>query len=352
MYKLSIIAVLAFALSVCGAVVFLFLAQKIGLVDEPGGRKVHKQLTPLIGGIIIFLGCMAIPAITTDIISWKIIVLMSITLGVGLLDDIFEISAYLRLAIQLFIGLGMSLSLSHPLITLGDFMGLGSVALGVFSIPIICFSVAAAKNALNMVDGIDGLAGVLALIPVAAMFFLASQGGVENLAAISIALSISIIVFLCLNFPLHNRPSALCFLGDSGSTLLGFMISYLLISSAIAGLIKPVVALYLFAIPLTDSFCVFASRIKRRVSVVHPSRDHWHHLLIAGGLSNQQATLFIGSIAIIIAVAGLIMNHRDVSESIMFYLFIGFICVNAAGFSLSSKLVKLLVKEGRNIYFR
>jgi len=352
MYRLLIIAALAFALSLFGAIIFLFLAEKIGLVDEPGGRKAHKQLTPLIGGIVIFFGCMAIPIIKIDIISWKIIALMLITLVVGLLDDFLEISAYLRLILQFFIGLGMALSLSQPLITLGDFMGLGSIALGAFSIPLICFSVSAAKNALNMVDGIDGLAGVLASIPVVAVFFLASRGGSENLAAISIALIASITVFLCLNFPLQNRPHAMCFLGDSGSTLLGFLIAYLLISAATAGLMKPVVALYLFAIPLTDSVCVFAGRVRRRVPIAQPGRDHWHHILIDGGLSARQATLFIGSIAIIIAVVGLVMNHRDVSESIIFYIFVGFICVNAAGFSLSSKFVKFLVVKGRNIYFR
>jgi UDP-GlcNAc:undecaprenyl-phosphate GlcNAc-1-phosphate transferase len=352
MYKLLIIAALAFGLSLCGAIIFLFLSEKIGLVDEPGGRKAHKRVTPLIGGIIIFTGCMAVPIIKTDIISWKIIVLMFITLVVGLLDDFFEISAYLRLVLQFFIGLGMALSLDQPFITLGNIMGLGSVALGFLAIPFICFSVSAAKNALNMVDGIDGLAGVLALIPTVAIFFLASRGGVENLAAISIALLVAVTVFLCLNFPLENRPHAVCFLGDSGSTLLGFSIAYLLISSATAGLIKPVVALYLFAIPLTDSVSVFAGRVRRRISIAQPGRDHWHHLLIDGGLSARQATLLIGSIAIMIAVVGLVMNHRDVSESTMFYFFIGFMCVNAARFSLTSKFIKFLVVKVRKVYFR
>jgi hypothetical protein len=94
------------------------------------------------------------------------------------------------------------------------------------------------------------------------------------------------------------------------------------------------------------------SQTGTQTGVSQPGRDHWHHLLIDGGLSARQATLFIGSIAIIIAVVGLVMNHRDVSESIIFYIFVGFICVNAAGFSLSSKFVKFLVVKGRNIYFR
>ena len=352
MYKFLIIAVLAFALSIFGAILFLFLAEKIGLVDEPGGRKFHKKITPLIGGIVIFLGCMAVPALNTEMVSWRIIVLMSITLVVGLIDDIFEISAYTRLILQLLIGLAMALSLNQPLTTLGDFMGFGSVALGVFSIPLICFSVSAAKNALNMVDGIDGLAGLLALIPVAAVFCLASRAGVENLLSISIALVVSLSVFLYLNFPLQNRPSAICFLGDSGSTLLGFLIAYLLISSVTAGLIKPVVALYLFAIPLIDSVCVFARRIRRGVPLFHPGRDHWHHMLIDGGFSCRQATLFIGSIATIIAVAGLIMGHRGVSESLMFYLLIGFTLLNLSNLRLSSKFINFTIRSLRNIYFR
>ena len=352
MYKFLIVAVLAFALSLFGAIVFLFLAEKIGLVDEPGGRKSHKKLTPLIGGIILFLGCMAVPIIKTDILSWRIIALMLITLSIGLIDDIFEISAYLRLGLQLLIGLGMAFSLNQPLTTLGDFLGLGSVTLGVFSIPLICFSVSAAKNALNMVDGIDGLAGVLALIPVAAVFFLASRAGVENLVSISTALIVSLGVFLYLNFPFQNRPSAICFLGDSGSTLLGFLIAYLLISSVTAGLIKPVVTLYLFAIPLIDSVCVFARRITKGFSLFNPGRDHWHHLLIDGGFSSRQATLFIGSIATIIAVAGLIMGHRGVSESMMFYLFTGLTLLNVLNFKLSSKFINLTIRFLRNIYFR
>ena len=344
MYTLSIIAVLAFAFSVFSAIVSIFIAEKIGLVDSPGGRKIHKKNTPLAGGFIIYAGCMAVPFIKIDMVSWKILVLMLITLGIGLIDDIFEISAILRLFLQFLIGLGMALSLNQPLTSLGDFLGVGSVTLGIFSIPFICFSVAAAKNAINMIDGIDGLAGVLTLIPVVAIFFLAMRANILNLAGFSIAIAVSLFVFLILNFPAQRRANAACFLGDSGSTLLGFLVAYLLVSTTTTGIIRPVVTLYLFAIPLIDSACVFFRRIKRGLAIHYPGRDHWHHQMVDGGLSVRQTTLFMGSVAVIIASAGIIMEQRGVSESTMFYFFIVLMCLQFLNLASGSTLVKFLIR--------
>ncbi len=323
----------AFPVSICLSIICAMLllehAPSLGLIDNPGGRKAHSRVTPLIGGLIIFAGLWALPVTSHDLLgAMQILVLGLLTVIIGVLDDRHELSARVRFMVHLVAGLGMSLWAGVALTHVGDLVGTGVLALGILSIPVSCFAVAAAMNAYNMIDGVDGLAGALATLPVAVVLVLGLQAEHEPLIGLSLALLGGLGVFLLLNFPFPWRDHAACFLGDTGSTLLGLMVAWLLIASAQAGLMRPVFALYLLAIPLADTAGVMLRRILRGVSLVTPGRDHLHHIFIDAGMSPRHATYLIVALALLVASVGLVCELRGVPEWVLFVLFLIFIIAN------------------------
>ena len=321
---------LAFPLGACLAMIVAMLlleyAPRFGLVDKPGGRKAHARVTPLIGGLIIFAGLWGLPLVTQDL-RWVIQVLMlgALTVGIGVLDDRHELSAKVRLLVHVLAGLGMAWWAGVSLTQVGDLFGMGPLGLGVLALPATCFAVAAAMNAYNMIDGVDGLAGSLAALPVVVVVCLALPAGHVPLIGLSLALLGGLVVFLLMNFPFPWRAHAACFLGDTGSTLLGLMVAWLLIAAAQEGLLRPVFALYLLAIPLADTAGVMLRRVLRGVSLAAPGRDHLHHIFIDAGMSPRHATYLILALALLIATVGIVCELRAVPEWVMFALFTGYL---------------------------
>jgi UDP-GlcNAc:undecaprenyl-phosphate GlcNAc-1-phosphate transferase len=325
MYLVLTLLFFSISLSILISIIFLTNAKKIGIIDYPGGRKQHKEKTPLIGGIIILTGCLAFPIYRFNKYDFLFYLLIFLTFFIGLMDDLFEIKAYLRLIFQLILGLFLVKFLDLKLESVGNLLGCGKIYLHGYYIFFICFATAAAKNALNMIDGIDGLAASLALLPLSILFFIFFRAGAFDLANFSITIIGGLLVFMFFNFPFPWRNNAACFLGDSGSTLLGFLVLYLLIKSASMGFIKPVLALYLFAMPLIDSAGVIFRRLMLGSELTKAGRDHFHHQLLDWGLSPRQATIFILALGLVIASFGIILDHQNVSEFILFYLFLCFI---------------------------
>lgn len=328
MYSILVLLFFSLSLSVVSTIIFLAIAEKIGIIDVPGGRKRHQNNTPLIGGFIIFMGCLAFPLYKFDTNWIFLYMLIFSALLLGFVDDLFDLSASAKLVFQFIIGFFLATLFDLKLVNAGNLFGFGEVFLGGSSVVFICFATAAAKNALNMIDGVDGLAGSLVILPLSILFFVFFRAGAYDLANFSITIVGGLLVFLSLNFPFPWRKNAVCFLGDSGSTLLGLLVVYLLIKAASMGLLKPVVALYLFAMPLIDSAGVIFRRIMRGAAPFAAGRDHFHHILIDGGLSQRQTTLFILSLGVLMAVVGVILDHRNVPEFILFYAFLILIFLN------------------------
>lgn len=255
-------------------------------------------------------------------------VLATVTVVVGLMDDRNELSARFRLLVHLAIGLIMALFMGVKLTSLGQLLPNTTIQLTWMAIPLTCFAVAAVMNAVNMVDGIDGLAGTLSLIPIAVIAALAAKAGNTPLLLTAASVIGGLLIFLLLNFPFPWRTKASCFLGDTGSTLLGFMLAWLLIRGSSEGLFNPVTALFLLALPLLDSAGVMVRRLLRRVSMTTAGRDHLHHILVDAGIPSRYATYVLSAAAIIIACVGLLLEKAGVPEWIMFSVFLGILLIN------------------------
>ena len=302
------------------------LATRIGLLDIPGGRKKHTTPTPLIGGLGIYLGtlsiCMLSPVIMHD---YKILLaLAGLVLAVGVLDDLFEMRVSVRMLIHGFVALIMATVAGVTLQSLGDILFLGPIQLGVLAIPVTIFATVGVINAVNMSDGLDGLSGGLTTIALMMLSITALFAGHSAMLSFSQVLIVSLLAFLAFNFRLLWRKSALMYLGDAGSTLLGFILAWLVIaaSQGPGAFISPVCALWFLAVPLIDTVSLMIRRPLRGQSPFKPGRDHLHHRLLNMGFDARQTVLIIHSTAVVLGCIGLIGHFADIPEGLMFVMFL------------------------------
>ena len=215
------------------------VAVVVDLVDKPGGRKTHHGEIPVVGGLAMFIGCVfgvgLLPP--SQFVSASLLSAAALVVLVGLLDDRFEISPVARLT-----ALGRPFNSS-----IVEFSQLGGSAF-------TCVAIVGAVNAFNMLDGMDGLAGTMAFNALLALTCLTSLTGDASVGSISIVLSGAVAAFLIFNIPAKFNRRFRCFMGDAGSTLLGFMLACLCISASqgVGPKLSPTTTLWIVAIPLYE----------------------------------------------------------------------------------------------------
>lgn len=314
---------LVFAVTLMALIILKFNAAKFGLIDHPCERKRHESSTPVVGGLAMCFGLSILVIVpsqfTVSLLSWGLPAIALVV--VGFIDDIIEIKSSQRLVLHLLAGFSL-IPMGYELIHLGDLLGLGNVYLGYFAIPITLFAVAASINGFNMIDGLDGLLALVSLAPLAILSWIAFSAGLSWEFILSLSLMMSVVAFSLFNirFPWVNRASL--FMGDAGSTLIGFSIAWLVIALAMQSAMIPVLALYLLSVPLLDTAGVIYRRRIRKVSASTPGRDHLHHILLDLGLSVRMSVVLIATINFLIAMLGVLMWKSGVYEHIMFFAFL------------------------------
>ena len=339
---------LSFVVTFLGALLTLFamrpIAYKIGLVDKPNYRKRHQGAIPLIGGISLCIGNLCYYLIEWDNTRLPCLYLFSIfvLLLIGILDDRFDLSPFLRAGIQailaiLMIDLG-NVYLDH----LGQILGPFQLTLGTIGIIITVFATIAIINAFNMIDGIDGLLGGLSSVSFAAISILMYRDGQIDLAYWSFALIIAIIPYLMLNLGIPLGPKYKVFMGDAGSTVIGFTIIWILLLSTQGKghPMNPVTALWIIAIPLIDMVTIIYRRLRKGKSPFRPDRLHVHHLMVRAGLTSRQAFLLITFIAALCAGFGILGEIYYINEWIMFIIFICLFFVYAYSITRAWKITR------------
>ncbi|WP_336821591.1 UDP-N-acetylglucosamine--undecaprenyl-phosphate N-acetylglucosaminephosphotransferase, partial [Cedecea sp. VD20] len=234
---------------------FLFCARKaarrVGLVDKPNFRKRHQGTVPLVGGISVFAGVCFTFLIGNYYIPhlWLYLLCAGTLVLVGALDDRYDISVKIRAAVQAIIAIVMMVIGNLYLGSLGYILGPWELVLGPFGYFLTLFAVWAAINAFNMVDGIDGLLGGLSSVSFAAMGIILLLDGQHSLAMWCFAMIVAILPYIILNLGLLGRRYKV-FMGDAGSTLLGFTIIWILLETTQGKThpISPVTALWIIAI--------------------------------------------------------------------------------------------------------
>lgn len=292
---------------------FLFVARKVakrvGLVDKPNYRKRHQGLIPLVGGISVYAGLCFAFLISDQTIAHSQLYLAcaGLLVFVGALDDRFDISVKIRAFVQALVGVVMMVFAGLYLHSFGYILGGWEMQLGPFGYLLTLFAVWAAINAFNMVDGIDGLLGGLSCVSFGALGVLLYLNGHSELAYWCFAMIAAIVPYILLNLGILGRRYKV-FMGDAGSTLIGFTAIWLLLQSSQgqAPAIRPVTALWIIAIPLMDMIAIMYRRLRKGMSPFSPDRQHIHHLIMRAGFTPRQAFVLITLAAALLAAVGVL----------------------------------------------
>lgn len=342
-------ASVALAAAVCCTLLYLLrpVALRIGLVDEPGERKTHAGTVPLVGGVAIF-GGFALAALTLDVglMEYRsFFAAAGILVVVGVLDDLHELSSQARFGAQIAAALLMALWGGVLLNDLGN-LGAGArvFPLAGWTIVFTVFATVGVINALNMSDGLDGLAGGLSLIALLSLAYVAAEAGRATDCALLLTLAAAVAGFLVLNLRLPWRPRALVFMGDAGSMFLGFALTWFFISMSQgeARAMAPVVALWLFLVPLFDTVWLILWRFSQGRSPTSSDVGHLHHVLQMAGFRPATSAWIILTIAVLGALVGVVGPRIGAAESTMFYLFLALFAVYCTFMAVSWHRRRLL----------
>lgn len=303
------IAALAFfissLLSALAVPIIIRVAELKHLMDEPDqDRKLHSCRTPTLGGVAIFIGTIFTFASFADYfkLSYEIRFLVPALLLLffaGILDDILHVRAFKKLMIQMFCAFMVTILGSLHITNLWGIFGVSEISY-TSGVVLTFLFIVSLINAYNLIDGVNGLAGGLGLI---ACVFFGTWFAIDQdqtLTILSFSLAGSLLGFLLFNF-----RSGKIFMGDTGSMIVGFIISILAVkfveNNRISGVelsnhyIKaaPALAVSVFIVPFFDMVRVFVQRLIKRQHPFKADRRHLHHILLDLGLNHIQTSTFI-----------------------------------------------------------
>ena len=281
------------------------LANRLGLTDKPDARKQHEVPTPMHGGLTILLVMVTTAAIFHDISSssaWAFYLAGGLLLLVGVADDLRDLNWRWRIGAQVLAALGMMYIGGVSVQQLSDVVGVEHFALGWLALPVTVFVVVGVINAINMADGIDGLAGGQALVSLLLFCAFALYAGNYAAAERLLALSACVAGFLCWNLRRPGLARAEVFLGDAGSMLLGFIIAWTAVrlSQSPAHPVSPVLGPWTIALPLIDTCSLILRRLRQGRSPFSGDREHLHHLLLDAGYT--PTTIAVGAMVLSLAL--------------------------------------------------
>lgn len=301
------------------------VALKIGLVDYPGRRKRHKGAVPLIGGPAILGGLTFGSLLAADTMYpyRALFAALSVLLVAGILDDLRDLTPRQKFAAQLLAALCMVAWGGMMVNRLGDLFGLGEMFLRSWAMPFTVLSLLGVINAINMADGADGLAAGLSLIAFTLLALSAAITGQVVSAQLLTIIIAALLAFWLMNMRFPWQSHAKIFLGDSGSMMLGLLLTWFSIEVARgANGVAPIAAVWFLAIPLLDMGVIIIRRLARGQSPFRAGRDHFHHMLISAGFSPSTTVLIILCLSLLCGAAGFQAWRSSVPEHWMFIAFI------------------------------
>ena len=307
----------------------IFFAEKFRLSDVPGKRASHKKTIPIFGGIAIFTGVIFSLLFLGRLDSIQfILVSFLIVFFVGVIDDLLSLSPFKKLVGQIFavlvvIYLGeIQIDSMHGVLGV---QGLPDIIATFFTV----FVVIVITNGFNLIDGVDGLAGGIGLI---ASFFFGIVSLIMkqyDMAMIAFSLMGSLLAFLRYNF----HPARI-FMGDTGSLLVGMILSVLAINIIRYGLVTetfhlpnkgPLLAIVFLAIPLFDSLRVFIVRVSEGRNPLSAGRGHIHHALLDLGIGHKRTAVVLYLVSFFLILISFFLLKLNINISIFLLAFISYI---------------------------
>jgi UDP-GlcNAc:undecaprenyl-phosphate/decaprenyl-phosphate GlcNAc-1-phosphate transferase len=295
-------AMAAFALTLGVVMLLSPLAHRWGWVDRPGGRKKHAAATPVVGGLAILLGSIPL-AMATFQLTQNIVGLMvagAIVIAAGVWDDVKDLRWYWRLSAQSLAALTVVYLGGVRVEMIGPLFGGEVESLGFLSAPFTVVATVGIMNALNMADGIDGLAGSLTSATLLMLTVAAVYSGNERLAHGLVLLLGALLAFLAFNLRTPWMPKASIFLGNAGSEFLGLIVAWscFRLTQNAAHPVTPALAPFLVAPPVIDCLVLMVRRLRNGRSPFAADRNHFHHILLDAGWTTTSAVILIAAISL------------------------------------------------------
>jgi UDP-GlcNAc:undecaprenyl-phosphate GlcNAc-1-phosphate transferase len=345
MLKYLILFTITFLFSLFLTPLVRFFARRLGALDLPEERKVHSKPTPRLGGVSIFLSFYVVLLISSKFDFFYIpkdffaihnygwlAAASAIVLGLGAFDDFRRIPPGIKFFFQIIAGLIVAFTSYRISVITSPF---GTFQLGIWAVPVTILWVIAITNAINLVDGLDGLAAGTSLIVCLSMFGICILNGNVMVALISVILAGGILGFLRYNF----HPASI-FLGDSGAYFLGFMLSILSLMSNLKGtttfaILIPIIAL---GLPIMDTLVSMLRRLLHSLhimavdrdknilkflfingkSIIKADRNHIHHRLLQMGFTQRNAVIILYVITLLLGgIAFSSVYFRDVNQALL-----------------------------------
>ena len=301
--SLSLAAVLTALVSLLLTPFDFRVAHRLGAIDVPkDGRRMHSRPVPRLGGISIFFASLLFSLIFCFSIAealffgWAGAILI---VCVGVLDDVLALPPWIKLVSQ--VGAAYVSTIGGNVIT-----EMGGVRLGVASLPLTLLFTVTLINAHNFIDGLDGLCGGVALVEGAALGLIGLTSGKPRLA-----IAAFILCGACIGFLPYNTGGARIFMGDCGSTFLGFALAWVSVALlADPSPISPISLLLIFAIPLADITVAVLRRVAKGKSPFLPDRSHIHHILSDTSLGHLGASRLLRLAAALFAAVGYLIANK------------------------------------------
>jgi len=315
------------ALISCVVLVLLLrgMAHRFGVVDNPGARKQHEHPTPVIGGLAMFVA-VVLALYWCDAYTEKITLLMACAGGLvalGLLDDKYDLKVRMRMMIQVLLALLIILGAGGTITHLGALFGGADIHLGLLAVPVSLVAFVGGINAMNMIDGADGMAGKMAAITVLGVMVIFYLSGAMEPLALTWAMLGALIGFLFFNarwFVIR----AWVFMGDAGSTWLGLVLGWFM-AQVTRGEVsaEPALVLWLFGIPLIDTLAVMTRRLRNNKSPFSADHTHIHHVFQHNGLSVRRTVLTLSVLQLGLVGIGVCLYLIKAPAAVVFWGFAG-----------------------------
>lgn len=322
-----LVSIQSLILCIAGMVAIIFslsaIARKINLVDiSDNFRKRHKGRVPLVGGLALYISFIY-GATIFGLDTFYNIILISLVpmIFVSIIDDLRGAPISFRLIAQILASWIVIIFSDIYLRDLGFIFSNETFELAQFGIPFTIFAVVGMSNAFNMIDGMNGIVGSVSIICLLGLSTLLIFNGQSF--SWEFILLIGLSVFLLFNLGVFTSANRI-FLGDHGSTTIGYIISWNLIylSQDPINTISPASALWFVALPLLDSLITMFRRFKSNGSIMFADRNHFHHWLSDRGLSDISVLFVIMILSSLSVFLAVFFNLNGVADNIVIYGFL------------------------------
>lgn len=280
-------------------------AIKIGATDKPNSRKVHQKVMPRLGGLAIYISFLAGFVFLQPESPYLIPILLGsfVIIVTGIVDDIIELSAKWKLAGQI---------LAAGIVIAGgvqvEFINLpfeGQLDLGWFAVPLTLLWIIGITNAINLIDGLDGLAAGVSSIVLMTLIGIAFTMGNLFVVALGVILLGSTLGFLVYNF----HPAKI-FMGDTGALFLGFMIAVIsLLGFKNVTLFSLLIPVIILGVPISDTLFAIIRRMVNKTPLSAPDKSHLHHCLLRLGFSHRKTVLIIYAMSSMFGLAAILLTQ-------------------------------------------